>query len=96
MRVDNARIEQEQSTLQWCIALNRNNLTETAVTDPNQVLTTADAAKMLSCTIRKLQNDRNKRQGMPFIRLGHNRVGYLYKDIVEFIEERRIDHRAAA
>ena len=51
-----------------------------------------EAAKMMKRAVQTLRNDRHKRRGCPYIKVGRS-VRYLLSDIHNFLREHRIDPR---
>jgi hypothetical protein len=60
----------------------------------DKLLNTRQAAEMLGCSVSMLtQMRRNADGGPPYIRLTDapcSRVGYLYKDLLAWLETRRV------
>jgi hypothetical protein len=48
------------------------------------------AAKILGKSVQTLRNDRHKRRGCPYLKLGRS-VRYRLKDLLEYLERHRID-----
>jgi hypothetical protein len=60
---------------------------ETTMTDAqDELLTTAEAAQLLTRSTRTLERDRLDGDGPPFIKLGHS-VRYRRQDLLWFIEQ---------
>lgn len=57
--------------------------------DPEALLSPKQAGAMIGLTERKLSADRNRGVGIPYIRLGANRVRYRRGDILTWIERLR-------
>ena len=60
----------------------------------NQVVDETQAAKILGRSVQTLRNDRHLRQGPAYIKLGRS-VRYRIKDLIDYLEEHRVDPRKA-
>jgi len=56
-----------------------------------EVLTPAAVAKMLGYEKRTLDNLRSLGKGPAYIKMNQRRIGYLYADVVEYIQKHRIE-----
>jgi hypothetical protein len=53
------------------------------------LMTSAQLAPLLGTTVEVLANQRYKRRGIPFIRLGSKRVRYLRADVARYLLSNR-------
>jgi hypothetical protein len=68
-----------------------------SATDPNAIMTEAEAAKMTSLSVRSLQRSRYTGEGgPPHIQLSERRVGYRYGDVVAGLASRSRTSTSAA
>jgi hypothetical protein len=60
-----------------------------------KVINEYEAAKFLSKSVQSLRNERHRRVGCPYIKMGRS-VRYRVNDLLDYIEKRRIDPQASA
>ncbi|SLL01214.1 Uncharacterised protein [Mycobacteroides abscessus subsp. abscessus] len=58
------------------------------------IATTAQVALVVQTTVDALAQDRYRRRGIPYVKIG-GRVRYLREDVVKFLEDNRIGGDAA-
>jgi predicted DNA-binding transcriptional regulator AlpA len=51
-----------------------------------------EVAELTGRKVQTLRNDRFKRQGLPYVKLGRS-VRYSYQDVVKFMEARKVETR---
>lgn len=59
-------------------------------TDPDALLTTHEAARLIGLERRTLESWRCRGGGMPFVRISARAVRYRRRDIMKFIEARLV------
>ncbi len=60
-----------------------------------QLLTPADAAHLLAVDERTLSDWRYRREGPPFLKLGHRTVRYAVADLSSWLEARTVEGGAS-
>lgn len=56
----------------------------------DQMLTPEDAAKKLGKTVKALARQRDKREGLPYYRIGH-RIRYALTDVIDELDRARVE-----
>jgi len=59
--------------------------------DPEALLTTAQCAKMRSCSVSTVRRERRERRGVPFIAINYNNVRYRRQDVIDYISAHRVE-----
>lgn len=62
---------------------------------PDDFLTPAGLSDLLGITTRTLLRWRRNGGGIPYVRLGPHRLGYLRSDVSAWMQGNRFPHRAA-
>ena len=55
------------------------------------LLTETQVSQITQRAVQTLRNDRFRRRGIPYIRLGGRQIRYRFVDVMAYIEARRID-----
>lgn len=61
---------------------------------PNRLMTDIEVARIKSCSVQTLRNDRHLRRGLPYIKTGRS-IRYTPADVAADILASRIDPEAA-
>jgi excisionase family DNA binding protein len=55
-------------------------------TDANEFLTTEQVARWLQVSEASLTQDRRRKRGIPYVKIGGRRIRYRRQDVLDFIE----------
>ena len=63
--------------------------------DDNRILLEPEAAKYTGNSCRTLQRQRSEGSGPPYVRIGRRRIGYVKRQLDEYLASRTYSSRAA-
>ena len=58
---------------------------------PEELLTPDQTAEVLNSTTKTLSRNRSKGEGPKFVKISRSKVGYVYKDILDWIKSRTFE-----
>ena len=61
--------------------------------DRTALLTPKQVAGLLNVSCVSLQRDRSERRGLPYIKLGNNTVRYIRGEVLDYIQQHRVEVR---
>ena len=72
------------------------NLNYDPACDPNRLMDEKEAAQLICYSIRALQNWRHRGGGPKFVRVSARSIRYVYSDVIDWIDRRRVANTSAA